>query len=98
VRIVLDSEFHRPRKENDRDLRMSQLVGSPIAQDHAGATDLLVNVFDGGPRTRVLYQIGVEWGATLNRAGKLDLTRERYLPVLVVNTKVLLFASLGARA
>jgi hypothetical protein len=58
IRIVLDSEFHRVQKETDPDLRMSQLVGSPISQDNAGATDLLVNVFDGGPRTRVEYRIG----------------------------------------
>ncbi|HEY6257740.1 MAG TPA: calcineurin-like phosphoesterase family protein [Xanthobacteraceae bacterium] len=56
VRIVLDSEFHRAAK--DGNLRMSQLAGSPIAQDIAGATDLMVNVFDGGPRTSVEYQVG----------------------------------------
>src|SRR6202040_486767 len=58
VRIVLDSEFHRAQKESTNDFRMSQLVGSPIAKDNAGATDLLVNVFDGGPRTSVAYRIG----------------------------------------
>jgi hypothetical protein len=58
VRIVLDSDFHRTQKETDPDLRMSQLVGSPISQDKAAATDLLVNVFDGGPRTSVEYRIG----------------------------------------
>src|SRR3982074_136219 len=58
VRIVLDSDFHRTQKETAPDLRMSQLVGSPISQDKAAATDLLVNVFDGGPRTSVEYRIG----------------------------------------
>jgi hypothetical protein len=72
VRIVLDSEFHRSRKENDRDLRMSQLVGSPIAQDHAGVTDLLVNVFDGGPRTRVMYQIGERQAVGMERERRPD--------------------------
>ena len=37
---------------------MGQLNGAPIAQDQAGMTDLVVNVFDGGPRTTVEYRIG----------------------------------------
>ena len=37
---------------------MSALIGSPIAQDSVGSTDLVVNVFDGGPRTSVEYRIG----------------------------------------
>lgn len=51
------ASFIAPRK-TDRDLRMSQLVGSPLSKDVAGATDLLVNVFDGGPHTRVEYRLG----------------------------------------
>ena len=37
---------------------MRALTGSPIAQDSVGSTDLVVNVFDGGPRTSVEYRIG----------------------------------------
>ncbi len=58
MRIVLDSEFHHAAREIYRDFRMGQLLGSPIAQDNAFATDVVVNVFDGGPRTRVEYRIG----------------------------------------
>src|SRR5258708_4801525 len=58
LRIVLDSEWHQARRETTNDARMSQLVSSPIAQSNVGATDVLVNVFDGGPRTSVAYQIG----------------------------------------
>jgi hypothetical protein len=58
MRIVLDGEFHRGAREIYRDFRMGQLLGSPIAHDNAFATDVVVNVFDGGPRTRVEYQIG----------------------------------------
>lgn len=57
VRTVLDNEFHRGAADANGGTRMRQLVGAPIAQDHAGATDVVVNVFDGGPRTRVEYQI-----------------------------------------
>jgi hypothetical protein len=72
VRIVLDSETHRAAKENDRDFRMSQLVGSPISQDNAGATDVLVNVFDGGPRTSVEYRLGDRAPVRMERERRLD--------------------------
>jgi hypothetical protein len=72
VRIVLDSEFHRARNELTDDFRMSQLVGSPIARDNAGATDLLVNVFDGGPRTSVEYRIGERSPVRMERERRID--------------------------
>jgi 3',5'-cyclic AMP phosphodiesterase CpdA len=71
VRIVLDSESHRARKETS-DFRMSQLVGSPIAQADAAATDLLVNVFDGGPRTKVEYRIGERSPVRMGRERRTD--------------------------
>ena len=58
LRIMLDSEFHRASAEIYRDFRMGQLLGSPIAQDNVYATDVVVNFFDGGPRTSVEYRIG----------------------------------------
>lgn len=58
VRIALDRKIRSSQRDGDRDLRMGQLLGSPISRDQALATDLLVNVFDGGPRTTVDYQIG----------------------------------------
>jgi hypothetical protein len=72
VRIVLDSEFHRARNEIANDFRMSQLVGSPIAKDNAGATDVLVNVFDGGPRTSVEYRIGERSPVRMQRERRTD--------------------------
>ncbi|MBV8448561.1 MAG: calcineurin-like phosphoesterase family protein [Hyphomicrobiales bacterium] len=58
MRIMLDSEFHRAGKEIYRDFRMGQLLGSPIAQENVYATDVVVNLFDGGPRSMVEYLIG----------------------------------------
>jgi hypothetical protein len=72
VRIVLDSESHRARKESSDGVRMSQLVGSPIAQDNAGTTDLVVNVFDGGPRTGVEYRIGERAPVRMRRERRAD--------------------------
>ena len=72
VRIVLDSEFHRSGNGIADDFRMSQLVGSPIAKDNAGATDVLVNVFDGGPRTSVEYRIGERAPVRMERERRTD--------------------------
>ncbi|HXW24490.1 MAG TPA: calcineurin-like phosphoesterase family protein [Xanthobacteraceae bacterium] len=58
MRITLDSEFHRAGRELYRDVRMGALLGSPIPRENAYATDVIVNVFDGGPRTKVAYRIG----------------------------------------
>ncbi|SEE03650.1 Calcineurin-like phosphoesterase [Rhizobiales bacterium GAS188] len=58
MRIVLDSEFHRGQKEIYRDFRLGQLLGSPIAQENVYATEVVVNFFDGGPRSKVEYLIG----------------------------------------
>jgi C terminal of Calcineurin-like phosphoesterase/N terminal of Calcineurin-like phosphoesterase len=56
MRIVLDSEPH-PNAFDD-DSRLGLMFGSPIFQDKTCATDVVVNVFDGGPRTTVVYRIG----------------------------------------
>lgn len=58
MRIMLDSEFHRAEQELYHEFRMGQLLGSPIAQDNVFSTDVIVNFFDGGPRTKIEYQIG----------------------------------------
>jgi hypothetical protein len=72
LRIVLDCELHRDRKESDRPVRMSELLGSPISRENACATDVLVNVFDGGPRTSVEYRIGERRPVRMERDRRPD--------------------------
>jgi hypothetical protein len=72
MRIVLDSEFHRDRKEIYRDFRMGQLLGSPIAQDSAPATEVVVNFFDGGPKTSLEYRIGKRDAVRMERVARPD--------------------------
>src|SRR5262249_19529923 len=66
--IVLDSGCHRP----DREVRMGKLLGSPIARDNVFATDVVVNVFDGGPRTKVEYRIGKRAPVGMTRETRPD--------------------------
>jgi len=72
MRIVLESEFHRDRKELYNEFRMGQLLGSPLSQERASATYLLVNFFDGGPRTSVEYRIGRRQPITMERVVRPD--------------------------
>jgi C terminal of Calcineurin-like phosphoesterase len=37
---------------------MGQMLGSPISADALHATEVIVNVFDGGPRTKVELALG----------------------------------------
>jgi hypothetical protein len=72
MRIVLDREFHRDRKELYSEFRMGQLLGSPLPQESAFATNLIVNIFDGGPRTTVEYRIGERPPVKMERIVRTD--------------------------
>jgi 3',5'-cyclic AMP phosphodiesterase CpdA len=72
MRIVLDSQFHRARREIYSEYRMGELLGSPIPQENAFATDLIVNFFDGGPRTSVEYHYGARAPTKMERVTRPD--------------------------
>jgi hypothetical protein len=72
VRIVLKSEPRRERTAIDDEFRMGRLFGSPIPQDMVCTTDVIVNVFDGGPRTTVEYRIGEFRPVTMQRETRPD--------------------------
>ena len=57
MRISLETQFHQDDREGLRELSMAALLRSPISTDQADATTVVVNVFDGGPRTTVTYTI-----------------------------------------
>jgi hypothetical protein len=58
IRLSIDSRFHSDRHEVQREFRQGQLLGSPIARAAVGATSIIANVFDGGPKTKVAMRIG----------------------------------------
>jgi hypothetical protein len=57
MRISIDAEFHFGR-DLFRDFRPGQLLTPQLSKDELGGAKLVVNVFDGGPRTAVTYRIG----------------------------------------
>jgi hypothetical protein len=72
MRIVLDSVFHGDRKELYSAYRMGELLGSPLPQTRVPATDVIVNVFDGGPRTSVEYRISGRVPVAMTRVVRPD--------------------------
>jgi len=72
MRISLDREFHGDRPELTRDVRMGALLGSPIPRESAYATEVVVNFFDGGPRSTVAYRIGKGTAVTMTREARVD--------------------------
>jgi hypothetical protein len=71
MRISLDAEFHFGH-DLFRDFRTGQLRGSPISRDQLAALTLVVNVFDGGPKTTVEYRIGARGPASMIRQTRPD--------------------------
>ncbi len=46
--------MERRGREGDPSFRMGQMLGSPISAENLYATEVIVNVFDGGPKTKVV--------------------------------------------
>jgi hypothetical protein len=55
MRIVL---ARADQSSTEDKFEMGRLFGAPIRQDRVGKTEVIVNVFDGGPHTTVEYRIG----------------------------------------
>jgi hypothetical protein len=72
MRIMIESGFHGADKELYRDFRVGALLGSPITHDAAFSARVIVNFFDGGPRTTVEYQIGKRDPIKMQREERLD--------------------------
>lgn len=72
MRITLESQFHGGDAEVARDYRIEQLLGSPVAADAVPATSIVVNIFDGGPKTRVSCVLGGREPFALRRTRRLD--------------------------
>ena len=63
---------HRDRKELYNQFRMGELLSSPLSQERAFATRLIVNFFDGGPNTFVEYRIGKREPSKMDRVVRSD--------------------------
>ena len=72
MRIMLDSQLHRDAREVMRDYPMGALLRGPIAQAAAGSTRVVVNLFDGGPKSRVEISLGNGSLKTMDKVERKD--------------------------
>jgi hypothetical protein len=72
MRIMLDSQVHRDAREVMRDYPMGALLRGPIAQAAAGSTRVVVNLFDGGPKSRVEMSVGNGGFKSMDRVERKD--------------------------
>lgn len=71
MRISLLADFHFGQ-DLFFDFRAGQLRGSPIRKDRLASVTLVVNVFDGGPKTTVEYRIGAGAAIAMQRQTRPD--------------------------
>ena len=72
MRIVLEFGYHADEKEVLRATTMSQALRSPISADEAAAARLIVNLFDGGPRSSVRFALDGGAPVTMTRMSRPD--------------------------
>lgn len=57
MRIVFDVAHHQLNVNGIRDFNAGELLDGRISQDHLNAAAIIVNLFDGGPNSKVRYRI-----------------------------------------
>jgi hypothetical protein len=72
MRIVFDVAHHQLRPEGIRDYKAGQLLDGRMSQDEVSAASILVNLFDGGPKSEVSYRIGDGKYQTMQRTLRKD--------------------------
>jgi hypothetical protein len=72
MRLMLDSQVHGSDKELFNEYPPGALLTGPIGADRLGSTRLVVNVFDGGPRSKVEVSIAGSPWQTLRKVERLD--------------------------
>ena len=58
MRIIFDVAHHQLRANGLRDFQAGQLLDGRMSTDEVAAASVLVNLFDGGPKSKVFYRIG----------------------------------------
>jgi hypothetical protein len=72
LRITLDPGFPRQQPAVLRDFRHGELRGNRVELAQLFSTEVLVNLFDGGPRSRVSYTIGDRPAVVMERSLRAD--------------------------
>ena len=58
MRIMFDVAHHGLRPDGIRDFKAGALLDGRMTSDEIAAASILVNLFDGGPKSKVSYKVG----------------------------------------
>ena len=72
MRIMFDVEHHGNERNAMRDVRPGQLLDGRMTHDQAYGADVYVNLFDGGPRSKVWLRVGDGEAVEMQRVAHLD--------------------------
>ncbi len=72
MRIVFDVAHHHHRPEVQRRFRHGELLDGRLSADEVAATHVVVNLFDGGPRSTVHFRIGDRPFVAMQRTNTFD--------------------------
>ena len=72
MRLSLEAQYHQYDLGAVSDIPMGELLRSPITRDQTDGTRLVVNLFDGGPRSTVTFAIGGGTPVVMRRAALAD--------------------------
>lgn len=76
MQITLDTMFFRYSKWAMRDYRWGEIAARPITTDHLPGAQVYVNLFDGGPKSRVFVRFGQRPEIELSRTIENDPAAE----------------------
>jgi hypothetical protein len=72
MRIVFDVAHHGLSADGMRDFRAGELFDGRFSVDQVPAAEVLVNLFDGGPRSRVYFRIDDGPERSMTRVSRVD--------------------------
>lgn len=72
MRILFDVTHHGIRPRGRRDFRAGELFDGRFPVSHIPAAQILVNFFDGGPRSKVVFRIGDGALRPMKRSFRMD--------------------------
>ena len=72
MRIIFDVAHHGLRADGLRDFRMGELTDGRLSVDEVAAAEIIVNLFDGGPRSTVAFAINEGDFLPMQRVSRAD--------------------------
>jgi hypothetical protein len=72
LHIMLDTWYYQYSASPQRDYRMGQMGRGAIRRDLVHSTDVVVNLFDGGPNSTVEFRIGERSPVKMKRLARTD--------------------------